>query len=74
MSCDYSTISTDSMIFLFRKGESYGLLYYLDRSMDKVSVKAPIPLKKCGGSFYSTTTLDDPIIKKVRSHLFNLSL
>jgi len=47
------------------KGESYGLLYYLDRGMDKVSVKAPIALKKCGGSFYSTTTLDDPVIKKL---------
>ncbi|KAH7693713.1 CBN-EIF-3.D protein, partial [Aphelenchoides avenae] len=45
--------------------ESYGTLYFYDKSIDKVSVKNPIPLKRCGGTFYNITTTDDPVIQRL---------
>lgn len=47
------------------KGENYGILYNYDKSLEKVSVKNPIQLQRCGGIFYNTTTTDDPVIMKL---------
>ncbi|KAI6195853.1 Eukaryotic translation initiation factor 3 subunit D [Aphelenchoides besseyi] len=47
------------------KGETYGLLYFYDKALDKVSVKNPVVLQRCGGIFYNTTTTDDPVIHKL---------
>ena len=48
-----------------RPGETYGQLYYYDKALDKVSVKAPQALQRCGGIFYNTTTTEDPVIQKL---------
>lgn len=35
--------------------------------MDRVSVKNPIPLQKCGGTLFNGSTSDDPIIQNLAS-------
>ncbi|KHN88178.1 Eukaryotic translation initiation factor 3 subunit D [Toxocara canis] len=46
-------------------GHRYGRLYYYDRSFDKVTVKTERALQHCGGTFYSLTTTEDPIIQQL---------
>ncbi|CAD5228624.1 unnamed protein product [Bursaphelenchus okinawaensis] len=47
------------------KGENYGILYYYDKSLDKVTVKNAVPLQRCSGIFYNTSTTEDPVIMKL---------
>ncbi|CAJ0960358.1 unnamed protein product, partial [Mesorhabditis belari] len=43
----------------------YGSLYYYDKAIDRVSVKNPSALQRCGGSFYNVTTIEDPVMEKL---------
>ncbi|KAK0394643.1 hypothetical protein QR680_000853 [Steinernema hermaphroditum] len=47
------------------EGQRYGTLHYYDKNIDRVSVKNPINLQICGGSFCNVTTTDDPIMQKL---------
>ena len=40
-----------------------GVLEYYDKSYDRVTPKAPCPLRKTARVFRSVTTSDDPIIR-----------
>lgn len=40
-----------------------GVLEYYDKSYDRVTPKAPCPLRKTTRVFRSVTTSDDPIIR-----------
>lgn len=42
-----------------------GSLPYYDRSMDRVTVKAPRALKLCAVEFPHVTTTDDPVIRRI---------
>ncbi|KAI3420443.1 hypothetical protein GPALN_003740 [Globodera pallida] len=47
-------------------GETYGTLHFYDKAvMDKVSVKNPMQLEKFHASFYSLTTTEDPVFRKL---------
>src|SRR4051794_29997919 len=52
---------------MFSPGENYGLLYYYDKTVDKVSVKNSTPLQRCGGTYYTTSTTEDDVIHKLAS-------
>ncbi|CAJ0586544.1 unnamed protein product, partial [Mesorhabditis spiculigera] len=43
----------------------YGSLYYYEKAIDRVSVKNPTPLLRCGGAFYNVTTTEDPVMEKL---------
>ncbi|PAV63604.1 hypothetical protein WR25_20857 [Diploscapter pachys] len=43
----------------------YGTLHFYDKTTDRVNVKNPIQLQRCGGSFYNVTTTEDPIIEQL---------
>jgi translation initiation factor 3 subunit D len=55
------------ILFIFSPGENYGVLYYYDKSLDKVSVKNSTPLQRCGGAYYTTSTTEDDVIHKLAS-------
>ncbi|KAL3072606.1 hypothetical protein niasHS_017580 [Heterodera schachtii] len=47
-------------------GETYGTLHFYDKAlMDKLSVKNPLHLEKFHASFYSLTTTEDPVFRKL---------
>jgi len=48
-------------------GENYGVLYFYDKSLDKVSVKNSTPLQRCGGAYYTTSTTEDEVIHRLAS-------
>uniref|UniRef100_A0A158P7M4 Eukaryotic translation initiation factor 3 subunit D n=1 Tax=Angiostrongylus cantonensis TaxID=6313 RepID=A0A158P7M4_ANGCA len=43
----------------------YGTLHYYDKTIDRVSVRTPITLQRCGGNFYNITTTEDPVIEEL---------
>ncbi|TMS34609.1 hypothetical protein L596_002164 [Steinernema carpocapsae] len=47
------------------EGHRYGTLHYYDKNIDRVSVKNPVNLQVCGGSFCNVTTTDDPVMQKL---------
>lgn len=51
----------------FRPEQNYGVLYYYDKALDKVSVKNAIPLQRCAGAYYTTSTTEDDVIHKLAS-------
>uniref|UniRef100_A0A1I7WZS4 Eukaryotic translation initiation factor 3 subunit p66 n=1 Tax=Heterorhabditis bacteriophora TaxID=37862 RepID=A0A1I7WZS4_HETBA len=47
------------------ENHQYGTLHYYDKAVDRVLVKNPITLQRCGGSFYSVSTTEDPVIEEI---------
>ncbi|KAK5986420.1 putative choline dehydrogenase, partial [Trichostrongylus colubriformis] len=43
----------------------YGTLHFYDKAIDRVSVRNPITLQRCGGNFYNVTTTEDPVIEEL---------
>ncbi|KAK6732456.1 hypothetical protein RB195_016689 [Necator americanus] len=43
----------------------YGTLHFYDKAIDRVSVRTPITLQRCGGNFYNVTTTEDPVIEEL---------
>ncbi|RCN37773.1 choline dehydrogenase domain protein [Ancylostoma caninum] len=43
----------------------YGTLHFYDKTIDRVSVRTPITLQRCGGNFYNVTTTEDPVIEEL---------
>uniref|UniRef100_A0A183GXK4 Eukaryotic translation initiation factor 3 subunit p66 n=1 Tax=Heligmosomoides polygyrus TaxID=6339 RepID=A0A183GXK4_HELPZ len=43
----------------------YGTLHFYDKAIDRVSVRTPINLQRCGGNFYNVTTTEDPVIEEL---------
>ncbi|KHJ80403.1 putative choline dehydrogenase [Oesophagostomum dentatum] len=43
----------------------YGTLHFYDKAIDRVSVRTPVTLQRCGGNFYNVTTTEDPVIEEL---------
>lgn len=53
------------LLYFLRPGETYGVLNFYDKTMDKVTVKNNVQLGKFQAAFYSVNTTDDPVLQKV---------